>query len=282
MAENSDSEFKQVIETLKQSSVTRLISRHTPPDHPCSGGCPPHQHNHREFVIALEGSSRFRLGNGEFDLVPGCAALLDSWDIHNFAYSREDSNLLHLWGYLHHGILSVYCCRVSVYGQYRFIGRLVSMPPYIHELFTARWNSCNTLRQPEPDAEKSLLLLPLNLVLNELLLQLSSDVKESSGNDNLISAVQLYIRSKNARDCSLAVLEKISGYNRFYLAHRFKTATGLSVGSYINKVRFDFYESASARGMMKKEIASELGFSSSAALRKWLCAYAEENWKKTK
>jgi AraC-like DNA-binding protein len=74
----------------------------------------------------------------------------------------------------------------------------------------------------------------------------------------------------NARDCSLSRLEKISGYSRYYLSHRFREYEGCTIGEYIDKIRIQYTIEAMKRGLRQKEIAFELGFSSPSNFWTWV------------
>ena len=91
------------------------------------------------------------------------------------------------------------------------------------------------------------------------------------GNANsVIEAVKRYIRMSNGRDCSLRRLEKISGYSKYYLAHRFARSEGCTIGKYIDKIRVQYTREAMKRGLRQKEIAYELGFSTPSNFWNWL------------
>ena len=66
----------------------------------------------------------------------------------------------------------------------------------------------------------------------------------------------------------MAELEKLTGFNRFYLMRLFKAEYGMTIGEYINCVRRGFVAGA-AKNLRQKEIAAMLGFKSAAAFWLW-------------
>ena len=119
---------------------------------------------------------------------------------------------------------------------------------------------------------ESFLKQPLTMLLDEFRFYLrmndSKDVKKPTNNE-IVASIQQIIEAKKGRDCSLAQLEKFTGFSRFYISHLFKNAYGISIGDYINRVRMIFFESAKKQGLSHKQIAFELGFSSNSALLMW-------------
>ena len=88
--------------------------------------------------------------------------------------------------------------------------------------------------------------------------------------DTVIESLKRYIRMSNARGCSLEHLEKVSGYSRFYLSHRFRECEGCTIGEYIDKIRVQYTVEAMKRGLRQKEISFELGFSTPSNFWIWL------------
>ena len=231
---------------------------------------PVHKHAFREMLYVIEGESRFLLNGREHPLSKGSVVLIDSWISHSDGYRQSDQNLTHLWFYFFDNGLSARWCNVSFHGQYTFTGALIQVPSHVHTLFSSRWNELRKQQKVTPEVVTFYLQTPFRCILEELLFQMNPMRKNASESSDIVHSVQLYIETQNARNCSLEHLEKIFGYNRFYLAHRFREVIGMPVGSYINQVRISFTENALLKGLKQKEIAGELGFSSSAAFWKWL------------
>ena len=71
-------------------------------------------------------------------------------------------------------------------------------------------------------------------------------------------------------------MEKVSGYSRYYLSHRFRESEGYTIGDYIDKIRVEYTIEAMKRGLRQKEIAFELGFSTPSNFWIWLRKHREK------
>ena len=120
---------------------------------------------------------------------------------------------------------------------------------------------------------------PLEAILDEISFFLFHDGQSpetTEKSDIVIESLKRYIRMSNARDCSLNRLEKISGYSRYYLSHRFREYEGCTIGEYIDKIRIQYTIEAMKRGLRQKEISFELGFSSPSNFWTWLQKHREK------
>lgn len=233
-----------------------------------------HTHERRELLYVVEGSSRFVCHDSAFEAVSGSLFLIDRWQPHAVGYRPEDHGLYHLWLSLYSSEeLNVSPVRVVENGEYNLRVPSFTLPREYAMMLERRWE----LAREEGGAQgayERLLRVPLLAVLDEVE-RLLHDVaaEERPGTeavDGVMESVRSYILSHNARGCSLERLEKLSGYSRFYLAHRFRAVTGMTIGEYINEVRKEYTAAALRRGMRQKEIAAELGFSSPANFWTWL------------
>ena len=228
-----------------------------------------HKHPYREIVLALEGENDFYLQDRNWHLTPGSVVLIDSWMPHNYGYAAKDHDLLHLWIYFSGNRVRTSFCKVGMQGHYTIITRGTLLPPYIYQLINSRWNELKKKEVRTQELTAQYLLSPLRCLLEDLLLLNLREKTDGQERSDLIFSVKLYIESQNARDCSLENLEKKFGYSRFYIAHKFREIHGMPIGAYINTVRLAFTEDALMKGLKQKEIANELGFSSSSSFWKW-------------
>lgn len=230
-----------------------------------------HKHPHRELMLVMEGESEFYLQDRKYVLSPGSAVLIDSWMPHTFGYSEQDHDLLHFWIYFYGGKAACRFCRVGMQGHYDICGipGMANLPPHFYPLISSRWNELKKQERRTQDEAALYLLNPLRCLLEEVMIGNSRKIRQEPSHSDLVYSLKLYIESQNARDCSLEQLEKIFGYSRFYIAHKFRENHGMTLGAYVNEVRLAFTEDALAKGLKQKEIAYELGFSSSSAFWKW-------------
>ena len=243
---------------------------------PLSGGrktekpeTPLHKHPYREIVLALEGENDFYLQDRNWHMRPGSVVLIDSWEPHSFGYRNQDHDLLHLWIYFMGNRIRTSFCQVGMQGHYNTLTGGAQLPPYYYPLINSRWNEFRKQEERTPELAEQYLLSPLHCLLEDLLLLNRRKNQAEPERSDLIFAVKLYIETQNARDCSLEDLEKKFGYSRYYIAHKFREDQGMPLGDYINTVRLAFTEDALMKGLKQKEIAYELGFSSSSAFWKW-------------
>ena len=159
-------------------------------------------------------------------------------------------------------------------GDFSLRSPSLPLPEEYVRVLTRRWTFLQQMEKLDQATYESLMLEPLNAILDEIMFQSEWGNAANEGNasnvDAVIENIKKYIETNNALDCTLEKLEKLSGYNRFYLSHRFKKYTGTSIGAFINNVRRKYTKAALARGMRQKEIAAELGFSSPSNFWNWL------------
>ena len=234
-----------------------------------------HVHERREMLYVVEGTSRYMFNNQMFDAVPGSIFLIDSWLPHSTGYLEEDHGLFHLWIYCSpQAHMTVSPIRVTAHGEYSLRSPSITLPVEYGMVIEKRWRHVQQMDTADQAVFERLMREPLNAMLDEVSFQTSKSGSETAATsttvDAVIENVRKFIRTSNARGCTLEKLEKLSGYNRFYLAHRFKQCTGSTIGAFINEVRREYTEAALQRGMRQKEIAAELGFSSPSNFWNWL------------
>lgn len=227
-----------------------------------------HKHPYREILVVLDGETDFIMNDRSHHLTPGSVALLDSWVLHDYGYSMNEHDFLHLWLYFADNHIRTALYRCGMRGHYETSG-IIILPPYASMLVNSRWNELKKQEKPNEELTRQYLQSPLQCVLEDFRFQNRRTAKTGSEHSDLFFSLKEYIESHIARDCSLENLEKVFGYSRYYLAHKFREAQGASIGSYINMVRLDYTEKALMKGFKQKEIAYELGFSSPAAFWKW-------------
>lgn len=267
------------MELLKQhfsQGVKNIITGHSPGE--ISGECSSFSsstHPQRELFYVLEGNSRYMLNGKVFQAEPGTFFLIDHWEPHAFGYRKQDHDLIHLWLHVsdHDHIIGGDFLTVGLGGEFNAISQRVRLPMELHQFLIRRWNSLCEESAVTEDMIQEFLLGPLNAILDEIFFSLfhpSPGGEPSEKSDSIIESLKRYIRMSNARDCSLSRLEKISGYSRYYLSHRFREYEGCTIGEYIDKIRIQYTIEAMKRGLRQKEISFELGFSSPSNFWTWL------------
>lgn len=258
--------MEKILKEILKKGI-RLRSQREPDECVCASGGHQHKHPHREAMLVLEGENDFLMDGRGFHLKPGDAVLIDSWAPHSIGYRENDRDLLHIWFFFTGKDAHAALCRVIMNGRYE-ISHYTPLPSSTVTLVLSRWNELNKLAEVTDETMPLYLESPMRCLTEDFLFSAYQKDAPSVQGD-LASAVKLYIESRIGCDCSLAQLEKVFGYSRFYIAHKFRDAYGLTPGAYISKVRMAFTEVALIKGLKQKEIAEELGFSSAAAFWKW-------------
>lgn len=236
-------------------------------------------HYFRELCFCLKGKSHYMLNNQVYTCVPGCIILIDHWEEHAFGYLPDDCNLLHLWIQLHEDNgMRAFFVNIGSKGVYQNEFQPIKLTNGYMQILNARWDAMlevNPLHSPEIAARY--MSGAVNAILDEVMIKFrGNNVPVNVKKDAVIDSLKQYILSCNGRGCSLKNLEKFSGYNRFYLSHRFKKKEGISIGDYINRIRVAYTEAALRHGCRQKEIAAKLGFSSAANFWSWLKKYRND------
>lgn len=267
----------EVIDTLRHG-VTKIYSRFTPAAN--QELCKKYHHSShpsREFLFVVSGESFYMYNNSVYHCSPGTLFLVDSGMIHGHRYIQEDNNLIHIWGYFYKRQVHLSAIKITVNGHSHAIHGMshIMIPEGLHTQFEARWNSLAQLKHATEKEVENYIKIPVNAILDEMAFRLSGQM-DNTAEYTKMGALQTYIRARNGRECSLARLAEISGYTRGYLAHKFHSEVGISIGKYIDKIRLEYTILAKKRGIRQKEIAYELGFSSPASFWNWLQKYKHQ------
>ena len=215
------------------------------------------RHPRCEILCQFSGSSHYFLNGEDLVLSAGDCCLISPWIPHQNGFRQNDSEGEQLWLHAHQMTFGI--VHHDADGSFRYVtkGRL----PQEYTVLLKRQE--NEYRN-DHDTER--IRVFFSLLLKELELELKRPDRSEPGiADNL----QHIIRSRNGVNCSLAELERRTGYSRSHISHLFRQTCGMTIGTYINMVRLDFTREALAYGMTQKEISGELGFSSPAAFWQW-------------
>ena len=233
----------------------------------------PSSHLQREICFVLKGRSC----NQVFKASPGTVFLLNKQVIHAFGYRQNDADLEHLWLFLCGSKNSASLMKVVENGNYSLAANVALDNGECDELIT-QWDKLDSL----PEANDGIVFEYMHDALEKLLAEIRHKLREEKRKSMhildgaVIEKIKRYICMTNTRNCSLEQLEQISGYNRFYLAHRFKEYEKCTVNEYINQVRIDYTRKALQSGLRQKEIAFELGFSSPSNFWLWFQKHRSE------
>ena len=272
------------MESIRQHlshGVRKIITRHSPEGTPEGvDEFSSSTHPKREIFYVLKGNSRYMFNGKVYDAVPGTFFLIDYWEPHAFGYRQMDHDLIHLWMQVSESEQQVSgnILKVGMGGEFSACCNRVRLSLEYKMMLTRRWNALNEEKHVTQEMVNEYLKAPLDALLDEVrffIFRTCQDSVMQGTPDTVIESLKRYIRMSNARDCSLERLEKISGYSRFYLAHRFRECEGCTIGEYIDKVRVQYTIEAMKRGLRQKEISFELGFSTPSNFWIWLRKHRE-------
>ena len=265
-----------ITETLR-TGIVEIISMNTPPHNRESAKkYRRSSHPTREFLFVISGYSTYMFNDSVYQCFPGTLFLIDSGLPHGHRYIQEDNNLIHLWGYFHDRSmhLSIVEVQNGESRSYRGMSRFI-MPEGIFRQIEKRWNLLEQCENLTDEQISNYIKSPLNAALDEMAFRIERLSRETMEHTK-IEDLQEYIRSQKGRECSLERLAIISGYTRGYIAHKFRSETGMTVGKYVEQIRLEYVRSALKRGLRQKEMAYELGFSSPAAFWNWFNKYRDQ------
>jgi AraC-like DNA-binding protein len=235
-------------------------------------------HDYREVMLTLSGTTYFTLEGTTYLCEPGTVFLIDSNEEHDFYYPPFNDNFKHLWfRIVNKTILTSSYCRIngktinSINFNYNF-------NEYNHSgcLFKNIWNELSADHNIHNDFKKLYikhafagLTMELCKVGYSKLLK-TVETPTEHHHQTVIDAIAGHIRTTGGRNLDVAKLACIAGYSKFHFARIFKELTGFSVLRFINICRIDKYKELSAKGLNKKQISYELGFSCPASFSRWL------------
>lgn len=225
-------------------------------------------HPEREILLVVSGKSNFLLDGKFYPAVPGDVFFIDHWVPHQGDYGTIKNDFTHIW--------------IHLQGKKLFSGLFLVRhhkdPPrpliwrhseHLLGLLNERWD--RALLEPEHSVARQEIYRSIARILAEELTYLSPHEPDAtrSKSPQIADWIKNYISIHYGRNASMPELEKLTGYNRFYLMRLFKAEYGMTIGAYINCVRRGFLVAAMGKGMRQKEIAQQLGFRSASAFWLW-------------
>ena len=225
-------------------------------------------HPEREILFVVSGKNNFLLNGRIYSAVPGDAFFINHWIPHQCDYGTIKTDFRHIWIHVHEKRLfgSVYRNlhpgHTSRILNWEHSGHLLG-------LLNERWD--RALQERGHSAARKEIYLSIARILSEEIAYLTAhEPDETRSNTGKIAAwIKNHISIQYGRNASMAELEKLTGYNRFYLMRLFKAEYGMTIGEYVNCVRRGFIAGAAGKDLRQKEIAAMLGFKSAAAFWLW-------------
>lgn len=260
--------LQSILSHMAKSGITRLITPDSEGDPiPADFAFHADRHPGREILFCLDGTCPYPLNGRLFHLMPGDAVLIPPWSVHEYGYEKNVRDILHIWYLPDMGRASAY--GVDKNGIAHSAIKTFSIPAYVQELLLSRWKALERSGMTDADPAKEYLKSAVNVLLEEMLLIPAQEAHGGDSGQMIVDKVLAAIHRTHGRDCSLENLAAQTGCSKFYLAHLVRERTGRSIGAHIDDARRQYVLSAQEYGLMQKEIAWNLGFSSPAAFWNW-------------
>ncbi len=224
-------------------------------------------HKSREILMAVSGS--YVLGfNGKFyEARPGTVFLIDSNLSHEYYYTADASELIHIWVHVGPEKSLIVCDWVDQLKCAMPVKKAVSITSEINiNQFWDEYNNAVTAFEQFCALQK--IRMALGLAFSGLLLTPTYADRELQLQNTVESARQ-YILKNYRRGINVEQLARNSSYSRFHFVRMFKKFTGCTIHEYINACRINEAERLKNLGRSQKEIAKELGFSCQSAYCSW-------------
>ena len=233
-----------------------------------------HWHLHREIMLVVSGISYQNINNRFFAGKPGDLFMMERREKHPGGFSPK-SRGAQFWIY----VLPNFCvCKFYIRGNktgafqlhHHYIFPQMDMVNQLHK----SWNQLKTSRDNMPVTVNRFKAL-LFIIITEAIQHMSESGEYTFFNSMMqqrkrIEVAKKYIEDSCGRGASIDSLARLSGYSRQHFMRMFKEIIGVKAGEYINSIRAMKYFELEEAGEMKKVIADELGFGSTAALRHWV------------
>ncbi len=227
-------------------------------------------HAKREAMLVLSGETCQALAGHCFKGISNDLFLYDHYERHDDGYSPS-SNGTHLWVFL---LSEVFVCNLTICrnGSFTFAKQFFFKDLEIIKRIEEVWDEASHAVSPEP------FLAELNALFNLIFAygyRIFSDSGRKQKNEHktilkqeVIKMIKDYLKKNSGRDSDIHSLARLSGYSPQHFQRIFFAATGRRVKEYIDMIRLEKYEQLKGSCSVKV-IASELGFSSSAAFAHW-------------
>jgi len=233
---------------------------------------PLHQHAHAypEAMIALEGRTVYGVNGQAYPCGPGSVFVFEPDVPHDEGYPEWTPATTHLW---------------IAFIQNKAMARLIdgrggrirvrgNIPGLFAPHDSALWQEGASPGAPgrPPELARLRRLAALAEVVADLV---EAGYGESKAGQRRhfqrekIEAICRHIQDTGGRDAELSHLAHIAGFSKYHFLRLFKAHTGQSVHTTVTQARRLRVEELLARGLAKKAIAAELGFSCPAAFSRW-------------
>ena len=224
------------------------------------------RHGQCEMLFVLEGRSAYFYRERLWELSPGTLVAIAPWETHAFGYGARETGLLHLWLHMRPDLITGSCIGVEG-GRMRPVEKFAAIAGTSCAYLSRRW--AEAVAEDDARVRVETLRHVCEAALLELALGLRKRGEVRDAASETADFLEDYIARQHGRDCSLAKLERLTGYSRFHLSRLFHRQCGMTIGQAINASRLNFLADAESQGLKQRSIAEALGFASPSAFCLW-------------
>lgn len=223
-----------------------------------------HLDSHAEVLIILKGSGYFGCNSEVYEITPGTIFVMEPFVEHDVFYPDDQRDFEHIWVF----VFKDRCVyqRLSAFSD-------IQRPPDIKQIMVCDTSSTGgALLYQAGGCDRLRLHAALNMIIYSVISK-GYEIEEQafcvSFQSEVIEAICRHIQDTAGRATSLDILARISGYSKYHFHRIFQQHTGMNVHDYVDMCRLQKAKRMKEEGRLKKEIASELGFSCLAAYSRW-------------
>ena len=270
---------------LTDNSRWRLVTSWFPPEEPehddaaCrrwldEGGY--ESHHTREAVFCLEGETPCGLNDKIYLCRPGTFMFFDTKAPHGNCYMPGTRNIRHLWFWFAKKAIFVSSVTVDDKGKINSSQRAILDQAVFCQWVSGEFENLEKTAMP-PEWKRQTLLGMMMLLFIKLLEVVRATLSPAAGmEEDLvdrqrcdIAMLVRHIAENSGRDISIDRLAHMANYSKYHFQRMFKKHTGLTVHEFVERTRLKKQAEMLAAHCRSKEIAAELGFSSSSAYANW-------------
>lgn len=235
------------------------------------------RHPHREILFIIAGSGEYYFHGKLYAGNGGEIFFFDSYDKHSYDFAPSPAERLVLFvGYDFDGSCVTNIYRVLTTGKLQNCYRqVVDNVGVARQLYLA-WDQALEPGLLAPELIRMRLSTGFGVLLQEIVVQITSrehppePTKRSVEQRYRLETITRYIHINKGRDCSIRKLAQMVHYSEFHFMKLFREHYQCSVKEYINQIRLNTVQEAEGSGLLQKEIATILGFSSPSSFNAWL------------
>lgn len=220
-----------------------------------------HLHGSREILAVISGQALLRLDGHLVRISPGEILVIDPWLRHTSGHLPDDSAVFWWCKLAPRGFTTL------LWQKNRIVSyQIMKSEEFVRQLDQTLSEKKNAAVVPELQYYVAgLICQSIRMIPDQI-----SSPQGSSRPETSVQKVLAWLENLPALKCSLSEAAALTGYSCPHFQRIFKQYTGKSFHDYLQVRRVErFHGLLSLGNIAKKEIATQLGFTSTAALNHW-------------